>query len=246
MPRLMEWLLQRRFRVLLAAFGLLLIAYPLLNQALEGRLLFDALVGILFLAALLVIFRHGRHRLVGSILGGFLIVGLWTGYVLPGIPHLPVSCAFHVVAPVFLGFTLASILQTVHADVKVSADSIYGAFCGYLLIGLAFGHLYCLVAILTPNSFNGTSDFARQIQIDDRQHFVLTYFSFTTLTSLGYGDITPASDVARSLAVLESLFGQFYIAILIGELIGKKVSHTIVDQRDNSRGNEPSSSAKNP
>jgi hypothetical protein len=81
--------------------------------------------------------------------------------------------------------------------------------------------------------------------MDDRQHFVLTYFSFTTLTSLGYGDITPSSDAARSLAVLESLFGQFFIAILIGELIGKRVSQVIADQQTESKSGGTSSSGNN-
>jgi hypothetical protein len=69
-----------------------------------------------------------------------------------------------------------------------------------------------------------------QLQEDDRDHLMLTYFSFVTLTSVGYGDITPGSRTVRSLAVLEAIIGQFYIAVLIGELIGKRVSQAVLGQ----------------
>jgi hypothetical protein len=179
--------------------------------------------------------RQHRRGLVALLLGVPAVVGIWTNYVLPGIPRLPVVCAFHVLAPLFLGFTLASILRTVHGEEKVSAESIYGALCGYLLIGLAFGHLYCLVQTIEAKSFNGSAEFMTQLQHEDRQYFLLAYFSFTTLTSVGYGDITPGRDIARALAVLEALLGQFYIAVLIGELIGKRVAQVLADQPSRAR-----------
>jgi voltage-gated potassium channel len=241
MARLFEWFLRRRFLVLLLAIGVLLVAGPILRPAFEGRLLFDALVMVVFLAAMLVLFREGRRRLMALLLGGFLVVGLWTGYVLPGIPRLPVVCAFHVMATLFLGFTVVTVLREIHGDEKVSADSVYGAFCGYLLIGLIFGHLYCLTESLAPGSFSGPEGFARELQQEDRQHFLLLYFGFITLTSVGFGDITPASDAARALAVLEALIGQFFIAILVAELIGKRVSQVIAEQQNPAKDQNPAS-----
>jgi hypothetical protein len=61
-------------------------------------------------------------------------------------------------------------------------------------------------------------------------HFQLTYFSFVTLTTVGYGDITPAREGPRGLAVVEAMVGQFYVAVLLGELIGKRVSHALEDR----------------
>jgi hypothetical protein len=104
----------------------------------------------------------------------------------------------------------------------VSADSVYGAFCDYLLVGLAFGHLHCLVEVAAPGSYRGAGALAAQLQDPARQRYLLTYFSLTTLTSLGYGDILPASDPSRGLAVVEAVLGQFYVAVLIAELVGKK------------------------
>src|SRR5204863_7015600 len=101
-----------------------------------------------------------------------------------------------------------------------SADSIYGAFCGYLLVGLIFGHLYRCLEALSPGSFHGNADFMAHVQDERYTHFLLVYFSFVTLTTVGYGDITPASEATRGLAVVEAVIGQFYLAVLIGELIG--------------------------
>jgi hypothetical protein len=227
---IMEWLLRRRFRALLLSSGMLLLAYPLLHQVLGGRFLFDGLLTLVFLTAMLVTFRRPRTRLTGVALGTPLVVGIWSGYVVPGIPRLAAVITFHSVAALFLGFILVNILRAVHEDDRISADSIFGALCGFVLIGLVFGHLYCLVEAIQPGSFQGDATFAAGSLNDPRQHFLLLYLSFMTVTSVGYGDITPLSDPARSLAVVEALTGQFYLAVLIGELIGKRVSQVLAER----------------
>jgi voltage-gated potassium channel len=241
-----NWLLRRRFLVLLLALALLLVVYPAFHEVAGERLLFDALVTVVFLAAMLVVFKQGHHRLLAVVLGVPTVVGLWTGYVLPGLPPRALASAFHLVAVLFLVFTNATLLRGIHKDEKVSADTIYGAFCGYLLLGLIFGHLYCLVEWLKPGSFSGGANIASQLQNQDQRHFMLAYFSFVTLTSVGYGDITPASDAARGLAVVEALCGQFYLAVLIGELIGKRVSQVLADNQSGSPPKQDAAPGKGP
>ncbi len=230
----MHWLLRRRFLILLVALALLLVVYPAFHEVAGERLLFDALLTVVFLAGMLVVFRQGHHRLLALVLGVPTLVGLWTGYVFPGLPSRAVASAFHLVAVLFLVFTTVTLLREIHKDEKVSADSIYGAFCGYLLLGLIFGNLYCLVEWLKPGSFSGGVNITNQLQNQNERHFLLDYFSFVTLTSVGYGDIAPASDAARGLAVAEALCGQFYLAVLIGELIGKRVSQVLADNQSES------------
>src|SRR5262249_45053124 len=150
------------------------------------------------------------------------VTGLWTGYVLADLPRIPLIVFFHLTATLFFAFTVSVILQSIFKERTVSADSIYGAFCGYLLIGLSFGHVYCVLEVLSPGSFHGGGDFARRIQIEDWRFFDMTYYSLMTLTTVGYGDIIPGSQTARSLAASEAIIGQFYLAVLIAELIGRK------------------------
>lgn len=89
---------------------------------------------------------------------------------------------------------------------------IAAAVAIYLLIGLIWGHLYNMIHILDPNSF----------AIDHNPNeFVLSYFSFVTLVTLGYGDVVPVSSAARSLAILEGVAGQLYMVILISSLVSE-------------------------
>jgi voltage-gated potassium channel Kch len=84
-----------------------------------------------------------------------------------------------------------------------------------------------MVESLNPGSFRESEHVSAPLQEEGRQYFTLAYFSLVTLTSVGYGDIIPGSGIVRSLAVVEAIIGQFYIAVLIGELIGKRVSQAM-------------------
>jgi hypothetical protein len=227
MDRLIVWRCQGKFLSLLLAIGMLLIVYPLLRNAFSGRILLDALLTVVFLAAFFMIFSQSHLRMLALVLGVPTLVGAWIHYVLPGLPRLPLLVSFHLVAALFFGVTVMTILRAIHKEEDVSRDAIYGAFCGYVLVGLAFGHLYCLTESLDPGSFQVNERLTRQLHAEDRQYFTFAYFSLVTLTTVGYGDITPGNGTARSLAVVEAIIGQFYIAGLIGELIGKRVSQAM-------------------
>jgi hypothetical protein len=227
MGRKLVWWCQGKFLSLLLALGMLLILYPLLRNAFSTRILLDVLLTVVFLAAFFMIFSQSHLRILAFVLGVPTLVGAWIHYVLPGLPRLPLLVSFHLVAALFFGVTVMTVLRAIHREVDISADAIYGAFCGYVLVGLAFGHLYCLAESLDPGSIQVNERLTRQLPADDEQYFTFAYFSLVTLTTVGYGDIAPASGTARSLAVVEAIIGQFYIAGLIGELIGKRVSQAM-------------------
>ncbi len=214
----MSWLDGHKFRGLLVTFGLLLVGFPLLTPIYEGRLLYDALLCSVFIAAFLGVFRQPHHRWLAYVLGIPTLVGNWAGYAVHGEAPIAVVVGFHLSAMLFLAFTLVIILTMVYNEPIVSADGVAGAFCGYLLIGLAFAHLYCVVEVLTPGSFSSVPELNGQ-----RQLFLMNYFSFGALTTGGSGDLTAKSAAARSLAVVETILGQFYLAGLVAELIGKRV-----------------------
>jgi hypothetical protein len=219
-----DWLLRQRFEVLLLALAGLIVVYPWLHEPGSGRLLFGVVRTLSFLAAFLVLFPSRPLRLVAAALGAPTIVGNWTEYALPGLPDLPVAVAFHGCAALFFAFTIATVLHGIYRAGTVTAESIYGALAAYLLVALAFSHLYCVVEAAHPGSFRGSEELTRQLQDRSSRHFVLTYFSLITLTTLGYGDIAPASGPARGLAALEAILGQFYIAVLLAELVGKRAA----------------------
>jgi hypothetical protein len=226
-----ERLLRRRFLGLMIALGLMFVAYPALRGDTGGRVLYDALLLVIFLTSMLIVFTEARHRFVGLLLAVPTVGGALTGYALPGLPRTPIVVVTHGFAALFLGFAVAVVLRTIYRERQVSQDSIYGAICGYLLTGVAFGHVYSLIEQVAPGSFHATNDLAAELRDPDRSHFVFTYFSVLTLMGAGFGDITPGTGTSRGVAVIEMVVGVFYVAVLIADLLSKRVSQVLAEQQ---------------
>ncbi|HEY8159103.1 MAG TPA: ion channel [Methylobacter sp.] len=105
--------------------------------------------------------------------------------------------------------------QHVFVGTQVDRNLLFGAMCVYLLMGLIWAILYGLIFQFLPGSFNGIEGIDGKAPMD-----TLLYYSFVTLASLGYGDITPVAPLARTLAYLEAIGGQLYIAIMLAGLVG--------------------------
>lgn len=136
------------------------------------------------------------------------------------------TIAFIVAMTVFVGFaTVAVIRQILMAD-RVTIHTISGAMVVFLLLGLFWALLYLLAEGLDATSFSLNIDVNKADYSSDL-FAVLTYFSLITLTSTGYGDITPISDLTRSLSALEAIVGQMFLAVLIAWLVGKFLSQSM-------------------
>jgi voltage-gated potassium channel len=120
-------------------------------------------------------------------------------------------------AVVLLFSVISAVIAAKHVfgGTKVDRNLLFGAMCVYLLMGLIWAILYGLIFQFFPGSFNGIEGMDGKAPMD-----TLLYFSFITLASLGYGDITPAAPLARTLAYFEVIGGQLYIAILLAGLVG--------------------------
>jgi hypothetical protein len=220
----MTRLMREKFLALLVSLVLLLAAYPLLAETPAGRLVFCTLLTAVFVAALPVVFTDRPLRLLAGVLAVPTVTWAWIRYFLPVQPAPPLAVGLHLTAALFLALTVTAILRAVSRRETVSADAIYGAFCGYLLVGVAFSHVYAAIDAVSPTAFEEKVSPAARRRDDERRHFTLLYFSLITLTTVGYGDVTPATAPARGLAVIEAVLGQFYLAVLIAQLIGKWVS----------------------
>ena len=121
------------------------------------------------------------------------------------------------------GLTLAIVVaRAVFAPGKVNFHRIVGAILLYLDIGLIFVALFCLVALLDPSAFTGLPLLSDNLLAIAGN---LIYFSFATLTSVGYGDIVPLHPFARSLANIEAIIGQLYPATLLARLVTLELEH---------------------
>lgn len=123
-------------------------------------------------------------------------------------------------AALALSVLIAAILRQTFAAGRITFRRIEGAIAAYLLIGLVFACLYDLVHGLDPAAFLHQGQPAQVLE----QVGSYLFFSFVTLTTTGYGDIVPVHPVARSLAILESLTGQLYLAILLGRLVSLQIA----------------------
>jgi hypothetical protein len=196
---------------------------------------FYLLGGLVFVLVLTPIAVDRVDGVVGIALTATLIVGVWSlartrwayvsGLVLAvaslaatGADLSMKSVAFAYVGLVavflFCAISLWIALREVLFGEKMDANRIAGAVCVYLLIGLTWAFLYYFTALVMPSAFNGLSP------DPDLRFLNLLYFSFVTLTTLGYGDVTPATPFARALAYLQAVTGTMYMALLVASLIG--------------------------
>ena len=119
---------------------------------------------------------------------------------------------------IFYVIFISSVLSDVFKAPKVTKDSFCGVICVYFMIAIFYATIYKGLEYAMPGSFTNVRSMT--YSNGDPSFFNLLYFSFITLATVGYGDITPLSALAKALTVLESTTGVFYIAILISHLIG--------------------------
>jgi hypothetical protein len=119
---------------------------------------------------------------------------------------------------IFLGTSILGLLSGILSRHKITKETIRGSLSVYLLLGILFALFYRIVYVLKP------SEFADSIAPGTFSDFL--YFSFTTLTTLGYGDISPLGPIARSLTTLETITGPVFLTVLVSKLVSHYVSRT--------------------
>ena len=124
----------------------------------------------------------------------------------------------------FLAYAVIVILRAVYLESHLSREAIYGALCGFLLIGAAFGHLFYCVDWLAPTDFQEEPKQAGQMSDEHARQALFMYFSFAALTGMSDSDLTPRAAAGRSLVLVEAVLGQFYVIVVISELISLRVT----------------------
>jgi hypothetical protein len=211
-----------KFTILLCATLVVIGARLAIPAKAVDEVLLDVLSAIFLVAGVFTLGDDRRYRVASLILAGPAIV---LGLVSHAFP-LEVAGTIHLwgrlAAALFLGFTVIALVRSVVTARAVNWETISAALAGYLIIGVAWTDIYCVLELTSPGSFTVPSSSADQLNDATEQQAILEYFSFVTLATLGYGDVTPASRPARSLACLEAICGQLYLAVLVASLIGMR------------------------
>ena len=205
-----------RFLVLLISLLLFFIIYPMLEQSVIARRVLNLFFLWILLSGVYAI-ANTRGPLIFSLaLVVITTVLRWVDYFYQLNALSILEFSFNVILFVFIG---VHILKFILRQRIITAELIYAGLSVYLIFGLAWASIYYVIDMLKPGSFIlSNPDNPRQ------DFFQMWYFSMVTLTTLGYGDIAPATMIARVFVVLEAIMGQFYLAILIASLVGRGVT----------------------
>lgn len=215
-----------RFAVVLLASLLLAVAQPLTSGLFDEQGSFDVFFSLLIVAVSLLVFEEREHRRIALSLGLAAFLGVWVGYGVGGPAGRLFLVGAHLLAASFFAFALFGILRAIFAK-EVSGDAIFGTVCGYLLLGIVWSLLYSAVETASPGSFAMPATGDANVAAAQPDRSALSYYSFITLATVGYGDVTPLTPLARTLAWIEAITGQFYLAILVAGLVGFKVTQAM-------------------
>ena len=205
----------RRFSTvqLLAALVVLLVSAPFVEELEGGHFILSLLFSLVLIAAVFAVANRKRSLVIALVLAIPAIIARWIDQLRPDLVH---PAVFLVCALVLLAFVIGHLLYFVLRAPVVNVEVLCASIAAYLMLGLTWTVAYWLVDQLTPGgafSFNTTRG------AHSMNGFTGFYFSFITLSTVGYGDITPVSQAARWLAAMEAMTGLLYVAVLIARLV---------------------------
>lgn len=135
---------------------------------------------------------------------------------------------FHLLRMVYLGFIVIALLRHIFKPTIVTFDTISASLCIYLMMGAMWSNMYCILDLITPGTIAVVTQHVPIVtnNVIDRSYHML-YFSFVTLSTVGYGDLVPTTTVSRMFAVTEAIAGQIYLLVMVSRLVGLQVSQAL-------------------
>jgi hypothetical protein len=197
--------------LLLALLGLVLV-YPYIETGAFGRILLGILFSLVLVGGAHAIGQNKRLLIPRIGLAALGIALQWTA-ILSGARLATQFAA--ITYATFLAIAIAEVLRYIMKRGPITADKLHGALAGYIMMAVLWAFIYALIESVRPGSF------AQAIPLSEPGAFFrFLYFSFATLTTTGFGDVTPATDQARSVVMIEEFAGVFFVGVLIARLAG--------------------------
>jgi voltage-gated potassium channel Kch len=198
--------------------------FPLAGLGLLERFAADIVFSLMMIAGAIALERSRILTIVMVLLAVLGVVVHWTSLYIPSFHHPALDAAF--LMGLFASFVVLMMMHIFRPG-AINLHRVLGAVAAYLSIGITWGFAYFLAATVNPGAVQFNTPIG-QHEIPVARYI---YFSFTTLTTIGYGDVIPIHPVARSLAVAEALVGQLYPAILIGGVLGMALQSRVRTER---------------
>ena len=219
-----------RYTLLLVTILLLLIAEPFFLRHTLAQAFTLVAMSFVLLSALSTLNLSKGYLVLGILLALPALVSRW---ILQFEQNGPLEMIVAVTASAFIMVTVIGLMRHLFSVKDVTFDTISAAVCAYLLIALGWAFIFALVELEDPASFS-SGLLVKHAVVGSALLATMNnaiYYSFVCLTTTGYGDIAPLSEVTRTLSILESVTGQMYLAILIARLVSLQVAQSMTAQR---------------
>jgi hypothetical protein len=229
----MSGLYRHRFKLLLASLVTLSLLAPIAidllptRSSLPDRVLVFVVTTVTALAGTLaVIGRRGARVVAYSLLLASVTTHASSAFLWPR----ELTVCHHLMQLCLLVFVSAELLRQLFQPGRVTFETLSASFCVYLALGISWAHVYAILDTLVPGSLAAATRAADELAGKDGELSLLfrkLYFSFVTLTGVGYGDVVPATTTARMCAVTEAMMGQAYLYVMVGRLVGMQVAQAL-------------------
>ena len=214
---------QGKFLFLMLALLFFLGIAPFLHDLIGIRIILDLFLSAVLLSAIYAV-SSKRHQMITALaLGLPMLAAIW---LKTPFKYDWLFVIANVLTALFFGYIVVNLLYFIFRESRVSRDVIYAAIIVYLLMGIVWAEIFTLV-----NHFDADAFDISGFEINNSEAIFL-YFSYVTLTTLGYGDISPLTSHAYSLAIIEAIIGQLYLTVLVARLVGLHISHSAEKNRD--------------
>ena len=204
-----------RFLVLLVLILFMLVLAPFLDVFIQTRIMMDVFLTAIFILIIYTIQLKRYQTIIALALALPLIISTWSVYF---VDIKTVSLLTRIFGALFFAYAAINILRIIAKSEEVTRETIFAAIVAYLLIALMWAFLYMILELASPGSFSFPDWGSRG------ETMQFEYLSFVTITTLGYGDITPVTDQASALVIIEAVVGQIYLVVLVAWLVGMHVS----------------------
>lgn len=206
---------KKRFLILLCLIMGNLFLVPIVNQFIAVRIVLNLFLTAIAISMVYTLSSKKHHVIVGSLLAIVMLSSLWSQYL---YQNNTVAAVGMIAGAFFMVVVIRSIMMFLLKSEEVTDEVIYGAILLYLLAALMWAFIYTFLDLLDPTSFNMPN------RSGGGDLLLFQYYSFVTITTLGYGDITPVTEVAKAFSFLEAVVGQLYLVVVVAWLVGMYVS----------------------
>ncbi len=236
----LNYLDNNRMLVFLCCLLSLILCFPFIHEWFSHYLIIiESFFTLLLITGIYLSSRNPQILTISILFAVLSSVIIWFNFFINSNYLLIIGLVLQII---FFLITIFSIISHVLSFQKVNADAIYGAISAYLLLAIIWAIIYTALELAMPESFQFPHVFFHNNALLASHRFYFSqflYFSFVTITTLGYGDIVPLSLEARGFASIEAVAGQLYVAVLIARLVGLHISHShwerITQEKEKSR-----------